>query len=241
MRILAALASLLLLAVGCTRPEVEAFRRNPAPVAVSFRASAESAAAAEVEKEYAAALRARLASRVVVVPDQVPLPPQAVELRVEVSSRERRPRGESEAVGVGVATGVAVGILGAVSGNRHAFWDGLFWGLWTGSRVAEHERYDRYNRRYYVIPPNAVWGEARLLQSGQSEPLAIFEVSPREVLDAMDPLKPSEQEDRGRVREEEAKAFARVLVSKLADYFDWPLSREPRWYQAPEKAKENPQ
>jgi hypothetical protein len=216
-----------LLFLGCTRPEVEAFQKRPLPMVVSFVAP--DSGGPDVEKEYAAALRARLAVRTVVVPENVPPPAEAVELRVEINQLGRRERGMTGAQ-VGVVTGVAVGVLSAMAGDRNAFGRGLWWGLWVGHEAAHEDRMAA--RRDRFISPNRIRGRVSLVQKGVRDPLAEFDVDPEEVLNAMDPLRPSEQEDLPRLREEEAKAFARVVASRLSELFGWPVAREPMWYRA---------
>lgn len=225
----------LLLVTACARPELEAFRKQPGPLVVSFHASGREGQA--VEQEYAAALRARLASRTWVVPEGGAAPGDAVQLDVQIhrEARDSRSVGES-AKQAGVVTGVAVGVASTLAGNRHGFLDGLFWGLWTAGQVAEERRHER---RAWAISPNRVEGVVELRQRGQREPILVLEIGPEEVLRAMDPLKPSEQEDPQRVREEEAKAFARVVVQRLSLEFGWTMAREPMWHRpAGEPVKE---
>ena len=126
----------LVLVLACARPEVEAFRARPVPVVVRFEAPASLAERADVEKEYAAALRARLASRVTVVEEGVQPPAEHVVLDVRVTELRGARRDPSPAV-VGAITGVAVGALSAMAGNRDAAFDGFFWGLWAGVHAAE--------------------------------------------------------------------------------------------------------
>ena len=74
----------ILLVLGCTRPEVEAFRRQPAPVSVTVSLPSGLADREAFQKEYASALRARLATRVVVVPEGVKPPVGAAQLQVVI-------------------------------------------------------------------------------------------------------------------------------------------------------------
>ena len=74
----------ILLVLGCTRPEVEAFRRQPAPVSVSVSLPSGLTDREAFQKEYASALRARLATRVVVVPEGVKPPVGAAQLQVVI-------------------------------------------------------------------------------------------------------------------------------------------------------------
>jgi hypothetical protein len=179
------------------------------------------------QKEYASALRARLATRVVVVPQGVTPPAGAAELQVDI--RGIAPAGsQPSAAAVGVATGVTVGILSAASGNRGwGAMDGLFWGLFVGSNVAAHQERTQHRLGYR---PQAVKAEVRLLQPGNPEPLWVGSVEPSEVVEAMDPLPPGYRDDDGRIREEEAKGFARVVVQKLSAEFGLTRFSEQRFY-----------
>jgi len=66
--------------------------------------------------------------------------------------------------------------------------------------------------------------------AGEPEPFTSFAVEPFEVIDAMDPLSSSEKDDEFRIREEEAKAFARVVVFKIQERFNWLPLAKPSWY-----------
>jgi hypothetical protein len=223
------LASFLLV-FGCTRPEVEAFRQRPTPVRVTVSLPSRLEGRDAFQKEYASALRARLATRVVVVPEGVKPPIGAVELQVDIQDVSPAP-GHPSPAAIGVATGVTVGALSAISGNRG--WgvvDGLFWGLWVGSHAAMHQEraQDRLGYR-----PQVVRAQVRLIQPGNSEPLWVESIEPVEVVEAMDPLPRGYRDDDGRIREEEAKGFARVVVQKLSATFQWTRFTEQRFYEDP--------
>ena len=219
--------------LGCTRPEVEAFRQHPAPVAVHVKLPAQLDDRDGLQKEYVAALQARLATRVMVVPEGVKPPVGAADLQVDIQDISVASNGSS-AASVGLASGLAVGALSAVAGNRgYSVFDGLFWGLWAGSHAAMHEdraqnRIDRLGYR-----PQAVRAQLRLMRAGDPEPLWTDYVDPREVVEAMDPLPPGYRDDYGRIREEEARGFARVVVQKLSAYFQWTRFTEQRFYEDP--------
>ncbi len=224
----------LLLALGCTRPEVEAFRQHPGPVSVSVSLPAGLADREGFQKEYASALRARLATRVVVVPEGVKPPVGAAELQVDIRDVSPAPRQPDPAT-VGVAVGASVGALSAASGNRGwSVVDGLFWGLWAGSQAAMAQDHSR-NRLGYR--PQVVRAQVRLVQSGNPEPLWTEAIEPQEVVEAMDPLPPGSRDDDGRIREEEAKGFARVVVQKLSTEFHWMRLTEQHFYQDPAAQK----
>ena len=74
----------LLLLLGCTRPEVEAFRLRPTPVFVTVTLPSGLGDRDAFQKEYAAALRARLSTRLMVVAEGTQPPVGASELRVDI-------------------------------------------------------------------------------------------------------------------------------------------------------------
>jgi hypothetical protein len=220
----------LLLGLACTRPEVEAFRQAPTPIRVTVSLPPRLQDRDGLEKEYASALRARLATRAVVVPEGVKPPGNAVELQVDIRDLTQAQNSPSPGA-VGVATGVTVGALSAASGNRGwGVMDGLFWGLWAGTHAAAHQErvQDRLGYR-----PQVVRAQVRLVQPGNREPLWAEAIEPHEVVEAMDPLPRGEREDDGRIREEEARGFARVVVQKLSAEFQWTRYTVQRFYQDP--------
>ena len=92
----------LVLIIGCTRPEVEAFRQRPTPVLVTVTMPSRLEDREGFQKEYASALRARLSTRVVVVPEGVKPPVGTSELRVDIQEISPAP-GSPSASAVGVA------------------------------------------------------------------------------------------------------------------------------------------
>lgn len=231
----ALLLPVLALTFACQRPEVEAFRQNPAPVSVTVILPTGIPVANEIRQDYAAALRARLATRVTVVPEDVPPPPGAVELVVMVSRIEEGGRASHPSpAAVGVGVGATVGILSAASGNRgYAVLDGLFWGLWAGAHTSVARHHERRQLGFY---PSRVAAQVTLKQggspvAGRNPVLYEFEISGYEVVEAMDPLRRSDSEDPIRVREEEARAFARVVTWKLQDKFGWMIRSTPSFYR----------
>jgi len=223
-RMLAVLPLLFLLA--CQRPEVEAFKRNPAPIVVAFTIPEDVPNGVEVKQEYAAALRARLATRTTVVPEGVKAPENAAELRVVITEL-RGSASEPSPAAVGAITGVTVGALSALAGNRDAVFDGFFWGLWAGGHASATRRHDVARLGYR---PRQMEAQVALYGAGDPEPLDSFAVDASEVIDAMDPLGRGEQEDESRVREEEAKAFARVVVFRIQERFNWMPLPKPSWH-----------
>ncbi len=226
--LLAAALSLL----ACTRPEVEAFRLRPTPVAVRMTIPADVPHGEEVRREYSAALQAKLATRVVVVPEGVQGPADTAGLEVAITDVKRYRGGPSPAA-VGVITGAAVGLIGAASGNRYSVFDGFWWGLFAASHAAGSRRAELDRLGYRPLDVSAT---IRLRQPGAQAagaPLAEFDVGGDEVIDAMDPLSRREADDEGRIREEEARAFARVVVAKLQDRFGWSAHGSPTFYAPP--------
>ena len=229
--------SLLLVAsltfMACTRPEVEAFRQRPTPVTVKMSIPADIPQGEDVRKEYSAALQAKLATRVVVVPEGRQGPADTAVLEVSITDVKRYRTGPSPAA-VGVATGVAVGILGAASGNRYAAFDGFWWGMFAAHHAAHARRAELDRLGYRPLDVTAI---VRLRQAGgdpaRSAPLAEFDVGGDEVIDAMDPLSRREADDVDRIREEEARAFARVVIAKLQERFGWSAHGSPTFYRAP--------
>lgn len=216
----------ILLVLGCTRPEVEAFRQRPTPISVSVSLPAPLPDRDGFQKEYASALRARLATRLVVVPEGVTPPLGAAHLQVDI--RISVAPGQPSPAAIGVATGVTIGALSAASGNRGwGVMDGLFWGLFFGTHAAAHQDRTPYRLGYR---PQAVSAQVRLMQPGNPEPLWTDSVDPSEVVEAMDPLPRGSRDDDGRIREEEAKGFARVVVQKLSAYFQLLRGTDQRFY-----------
>jgi len=209
------LLSLLALS-ACRRPEVEAFERRPLPIAVSFKVPGDYPQAADLAKEYAEALRARLATRVTVIPSGVPVPAEYAELQVEIT--QIRSQGDPSPAAVGVVTGLAVGAIHTLAGNRDAPFEGFFWGIWAGSQAAQARDEQRRRLGYEPIRVSA---EVQLVQNGLKHPLTEFSLGGGEVIDQMDALDFRERRDEARIREEEAKAFARVVVSRLQEQFHW--------------------
>jgi hypothetical protein len=217
-----------MLLVACRRPEVDAFGKNPPPLVVSFQAPADYSRSEAVTSEYAAALRAKLATCVTVVPAGEAAPETSAELQVVVT--RIRSNTEPSPVAIGAATGVAVGTLSAMTGHRGAIFDGLFWGLWSGSVAADSQNYDQYRLGYTPVRVSAV---VTLEQRGIKGPLLEFSVESHDVIEQMGQLSFEARNDEARIREEEAKAFAQVVLSRLQEQFHWLPLAEPSYYKPP--------
>lgn len=214
----------LLAGLACRRVEVEAFRQSPRPVVVSILVPKEVPDREDVAKEYAAVLRNRLATRLVVVPEGVQPPAEAAHLQVIIESMEPGSRGATPAQ-VGVATGVTVGVVSGMLGNRHAAWSGFWWGMFAGSQAAREQREsDRLGFRPMQV-------EARLLLTypGGKDPVIEYDLEPRDIMNAMDALRRSEEDDPAAIREAEARGLARVVIRVLDDELGL-RAGEPRWF-----------
>lgn len=229
-RLLFALVPLLAL-VACRRPEVTAFGKQPPPIVVAFEVDPGVRNRELVKREYAAILQARLATCTMVVPEGESAPVPSAYLKVDIT--RIRPYREPSPAAIGTATGIAVGTLSAMAGNRDAFFDGLFWGLWTGSLAADSRHYETSRLGYWPARVNAV---VRLEQPGCRSPLMAFSVGSREVIERMAPLGPGDRYDEARIREEEAKAFADLVVARIQERFHWMTLPEPSYYKAPATA-----
>lgn len=225
-----ALLFALLLLTACKRPEVESFRVQPTPVTVAYSVSAAVPNGEALEREYAAALRARLATRIPVVPEGAAEPMHPVRVKVRIEDMEIKAR--TNPTQVGVATGAAITALGVVTGDRNAMFHGFFWGLWAGGNASAAARASRQEDRYLGYRPHQMTAEILVTQDGVSEPLCELRVGASEVVDAMDPLRGRDRDDEVRIREEEAKAMARVVVAKLQDRFGWTAKPNPTFYHA---------
>lgn len=230
----ALLPAALVLLTACQRPEVEAFRQNPRPVVVACTVLPDKPGAKDFAATLEAALRVQLATRVVVVPEGVPAPPDAVRLEVKVERRGLLKSGASSAA-VGWSVGAGVGAVSAMAGDRDWFFDGLFWGLFASDAARADQ--DQYAWLGYY--PDDLRTQVRLMQPGDPEPLAVEALDTPDIMRALQPLRGDEGTDETRVEEAEAQAYARVLAAKLSDTFHW--RRGPaRYYGAPQTQSEPP-
>lgn len=226
----------MLLTVACQPPEVEAYRRRPTPVQVVFQVPSQVPDAEGVAQEYAAALRARLATRVMVVPPGVVPPSDAATLTVTIEAMGPAKPGPNPAV-VGVAVGVVAGTLSVLAGHG----DHVFDGFWWGAMAADAADRDRRTTEWQAgFRPTRVDATYRFHVAGLPRPTFEQDVNPRHVIDRIRPLRRAEAEDPHRVREEEARAFASVVVDRLQDYFEWRALPAPSYYRAPGQVGPDP-
>lgn len=214
----------LLASMACRRPEVDAFRQAPHPVVVRFQVPEEVPDREVVAKEYAAVLRHRLATRLEVVPEGVEAPVGAAQLSVLIVSMKAS-AGDPTPGEVGLATGVTVGVISGALGSRHPVWNGFWWGMFAGHHAAHAQRYqDRLGFR-----PMRMDARLLLTQPGLKEPVVDMDLEPREIMDAMDPIRRTDEDDPAVIREAEARGLARVVIRALDDQLEL-KPRETRWY-----------
>ncbi len=223
----------ILLITACQRPEVVAYTQHPRPVVVACTVRPDAPGSKDFAATLEAALRVRLASRVMVVPEGVAPPPDAVRLEVNLE-RKGIVKHRSNAGAVGVGVGASVGVLGAMAGDRDWFFDGVFWGLFAGNSVAANQ--DRYDWLGYY--PDDLDSEARLMDAGNPEPLAVEAIDTNDLIQALEPLRGDQGSDEIRVQEAEAQAYARVLVGRLGETFKWHRGA-PSYYGVPVEPRES--
>jgi hypothetical protein len=228
--------SALLASFACKAPEDKQFREAPPPVEVSVSFKADTAAGLDTERELAAALRARLAGFVTVVPEGTVAPPGAVRLEIEIN---RVRRGRISPVFIGAAVGVTVGILSAFSGNRDgiATLDGLYHGLWAASEAEAGQA--RNEQKLGYVPPR-LGGLVSLGHPGNSRPLFMSRIPTWAIIDQMAPLRQGERHDPAAINEALARAFATAIVNMLQERFEWKAAGTPSWYEAPESLSRRP-
>ena len=222
----------LLLSLACKSPEFKEFKQSPPMIDVTVSILDGVGDVSHIEKEVAAALRARLATLVMVVPDGTEAPPDAVNLLVEIDQIKR---GKVSPVAAGATAGVAVTMLGAAVGGRHNatnIIDGLFYGLWVGSEVAANQRHQASMLGY--VPPR-VKGMITLTRPEYHWPIMKESIKPRSVINEMTPLDDGDQGDIVIINEKIARAIARTVTNKLQAKFDWQGNAAPTWYRPVEE------
>lgn len=224
-------ATILLTLPACRPPEYRSFQQSPptVEVLVSIRAGAD---AGGLEREFAAALRARLASLVTVVPEGVTAPSGSTLLKIEIDSISRT---NVSPAAVGAATGVAIGVISAASSRDRvrgdgliSVLDGLLWGLAVASDVEASQRHKSTMLGY--VPPK-IKGLITMGNPNGPRPVYAEKISSKSVIDEMRPLRESERYDPSYLNDELARAFASAVVIKLQRRFGWPASSTLSWYE----------
>jgi hypothetical protein len=206
-------------------------------VAVTVAAKADDAQ--DLEREFAAALRARLSSYTTVVPDGVAPPEGAFRLSVEIDKMSRK---KIDAAAVGAGAAVAMGAAHAVSrasgGYRgsggsdfFAILDAILFGLNVASDIEARQQYRAARLGYF---PPRISGLVTLghIDGDYKKPIFIEGIKSSRVIDALSPI--SGIGDPSAVDAELARALAKVVVGKLKDVFDWRASAVPSWYESPD-------
>lgn len=223
----------LLLALGCQRPEVEDLKQHPRPVVVEVQVPDTAPEPKAMAQDYGDALRARLATRVTVVPEGVQPPPDAVTLRVDFR-RVYPIREGHNAAKVGVAVGVGIGALSLLNRDSWWAWDGFFWG-WA-AHDAVRDRDDQLSR--LGCDPVGVDVEVHLNEAKDPEPLDVFSMDTWDIVPFMGPLSARDAEDPGRVREEQARALAYAVTRRLQEKFEWRAQAAPSYFGAAPRREE---
>jgi hypothetical protein len=199
-------------------------------VAVIFRAGLDSEQV--LTKEFGAALRAGLANFVTVVPEGVKPPPHAMHLRVEIDNMSRK---KVSAAAVGIATGVAVALLSAASGNSKeiSLFDAAWIGTHTGAAVSESQEQQRRSLGYRPPRINASM-YLRQIAYPKSGPIYAAAISSRAIVDELPSIKGLDRYDPAAINEAIAQAFARAVIDQLHQKFGWSLRGQPSWYEPEE-------
>ena len=235
--VLAAVASL-----ACRPPEFNALSQSPPVVDVAVAITAKDDDAQDLEKEFAAALRAKLASYATVVPEGVKPPDGAFRLMVEIDKMSRK---KINAAAVGAGAAVAMGAAHAVSrsSGRYgrsggsdflAILDAILFGLDIASDI---EARQQYRAAYLGYFPPRISGQITLERIGgeYKKPIFIEGIKSARVIDALSPI--NGVGDQGAIDAAVAKAIAKVVVGKLKDAFDWRASAVPSWYESPDATR----
>jgi len=241
MRVVPCLAVLVAVAsLACRPPEFNALSQSPPMVEVVVTVAAKADDAQDLEREFAAALRARLSSYATVVPDGVAPPKGAFRLSVEIDKMSRK---KIDAAAVGAGAAVAMGAAHAVSrasgGYRgssdfFAILDAILFGLNVASDIEARQQYRAVLLGYF---PPRISGMVTLghIDGGYKKPIFIEGIKSSRVIDALSPI--NGIGDPSAVDAELARALAKVVVGKLKDVFDWRTSAVPSWYEPPDATK----
>jgi hypothetical protein len=219
----------LIFSFACTTPEYKLFQHSPPPLEVAVNIKVNSDGVQYLEKEFAAALRSRLANLVTVVPEGVIPPPDVMRLDIEI---DRITQKNTSPAAIGAATGAAIGTLVAASNSgNHNGMPTILYGLARGLQIgAEAEAIQRHNdyMRGYIAPK--ITGLVSLSLSNSYKPLYTEAIPTRAVIDEMAPLR-DVRIDYASINEELVRAFARAIANQLQSRFNWYAKRTQSWYE----------
>jgi len=219
----------LILSFACIKPEYKSFQQPQSPLEVTVSIKTNLDDVQYLEKEFAAALKSRLANFVMVVPHGVTPPPDAMRLDIEIDSITHK---STSPTAIGAVTGMAIGTLVATSNSRNqngflTILYGLAHGLQIGAEVEAAQRHRDYMRGY--IAPK-ITGMVSLSLPNSSKPLYAETIPTRAVIDEMSPMSVGKL-DYNSINEELVRAFARTMANKLQSRFNWYIKGTQSWYE----------
>ena len=239
MRVVPCLAVLAAVAsMACRQPEFSAVSQSPQVMQVAVTVAAKIEDARDLEREFAAALRARLASYATVVPEGVTPPKGALRLTVEIDKMSRK---KIDPVAVGAGAAIAMGATRAASrAGRH--WGGggndilstLDVALFGLDVAFNMDAKQQYRATYLGFFPPRISGLITLshIDGDYKKPILIEGLKSARIIDALSPI--NDIRDQGAVDAAVARAIAKVVVGKLIDTFNWRASDIPSWYEPPD-------
>jgi len=226
--------------LACRPPEFEKFAEAPPVVEVAVTIAARVKDAPDLEREFAAALRARLALYATVVPEGVTPPRDAVRLKVEIDKMSRK---KTDAVAIGAGAAIAAGTIHTISRGSSrrggggsdfmAILDAILFGLDLASDI---EARQQSRAAYLGFYPPKIAGLITLERPGDKRPIFIEGLKSSPIIEAMSPIR--DIGDTAAVDAEVARALAKVVMGKLRATFDWRAFDTPSWYEPP-KAKQS--
>jgi hypothetical protein len=231
----------VVVSLACRPPEFRAILQSPQVVEVVVTVAAKTNDALDLEREFASALRARLASYATVVPEGVTPPKGALRLTVEIDKMSWK-RVNAAAVGAGAA--IAMGATRAAS-RGYRYWGGggndflaamdmILFGLDVAFNIEGNQQ---YRAAYLGFFPPRISGLITLshIDGDYKKPLLIEGLKSARIIDALSPI--SDIRDQGAVDAEVARAIAKVVVGKLIAALDWRASEIPTWYEPTDAAR----
>jgi hypothetical protein len=223
--------------LACRPPEYRVLSQSPQIVDVAVKVTAHADDALDLEREFAAAIRARLSSYATVVPEGVAPPEGALRLNIEIDNMSRK---KVDAAAVGAGAAVAVGTAHVITRRRgyrgrggndfFAALDAIMFGLDVAANI---EAKQQYRAALLGFVPPRISGLMTLGRLGDGERTIFAEgIRSGTVTDALSPI--SAVGDQAAVDAEVARALAKVIVAKLRAAFDWRASAVPSWYEPPD-------